>query len=70
MIARVLGTVAGLMIVLETIRAANAIAHADRFGGVSFVGLALPGPMVAVGGPCAATLGVVGAAAALWRSRS
>jgi len=51
-----------ILIVLETMRATNAIVHSAEFGGVSFVGLALPGPLVAIGGPIAATIGFLGVA--------
>jgi len=46
-----------VLIVLETIRATNGIVHASDFGGISFVGLALSGRLVAIGGPIAATIG-------------
>lgn len=57
-----------IVMVLETLRATNAIAHAAEFGGLSFVGLALPGGLIAVCGPMAATFGLVGIALS-WQGR-
>ena len=56
------------MTLLETMRATNAIVHSDEFGGVSFVGLALPGQLVAIAGPVAATIGLLGVAMC-WKER-
>lgn len=68
MIARPLGATAALMIVLETVRATNLIVHDATLGGVSFVGTALPGWLVAVGGPCAATFVLIAAGLA-WQGK-
>jgi hypothetical protein len=57
-----------ITMLLETLRATNAIAHTVEFGGLSFLGLALPGPLIAVGGPMAATFGLVGIALS-WKGR-
>lgn len=64
-----LALASSIVMVLETLRATNAIAHAAEFGGLSFMGLALPGPLIAVGGPIAATFGLIGIALS-WQGRA
>lgn len=64
-----LAVASSIVMILETFRATNAIAHDAEFGGLSFVGLALPGPLIAVGGPMAATFGLIGIAFELARAR-
>ena len=57
-----------VMMLLETVRATNAMVHNSEFGGVSFVGAGLPATLVAIGGPFAATIGFWGAALC-WKER-
>jgi hypothetical protein len=64
-----LGVSSLLLIVLETLRATNAIAHAPEIGGVSFIGMALSGSLVSVGGPIAATVGLAGVGLSWQRRR-
>jgi hypothetical protein len=66
--SKCLGVSSLLLIVLETLRATNAIAHVSELGGVSFVGMLLPAPVVAVGGPVAATFGLLGVGLS-WKRR-
>jgi hypothetical protein len=58
--SKFLGVASLVMIVLETVRATNAIAHATELGGLSVAGLLLPADLIAAGGPMAATLVLLG----------